>query len=203
MRSLIPLLIIMPSLAFAACPIPPKIGLGASDVLVAVDRTDGWDLPTSIYIAWPTTDPNDPCCMRTKFDERAWRGILDQHIPRGITTLTEFALAVTNPPPPAGDLTQADRAKCAQMFERILGPAPTVVRNNQRPDGSRPLKVLRDPTQPYSAANPMIDLKIGNVIQYVEPGRVCDRLPVINTTTSGKWLYVTNTANLQGIALCK
>lgn len=203
MRILV-LLLFLPSLAFAACPIPPKIGLGASDVLVAVERQDGWDAPASIYIAWPTTDTNDPCCMRTKFDERAWRSIMDQHIPRGITTLTEFALLATNPSPPGGELTQADLAKCAQMFERILGPAPTVVRNPHRPsDGARPLKLLRDPTQPYSDANPLIDLRVGGVHQYVEPGRSCERLPVVKVSGSDRYLYVTNAAGIRGISLCR
>lgn len=63
---------------------------------------------------------------------------------------------------------------------------------------------LRDESLPYNRdTNPRVSLKVNGVAQYVAVGTNCERAPVIETTTSGIWLYTTNSDRVRGIALCK
>lgn len=189
-------LFLFPSLAFAApCTTPPKIGLTASDVQIAVTES-----ATKIWFAWPTIDSAVACCIRMPIDSTQWRSALNYRSDSESVGLAEFILTAK---PPGGILSDSEIVFCQKMIDKVLGPGPTVVRNSNRVDGSRPLKVLRDPSQTYSSTNPLIDLKVGGVIQYVEAGRHCERTPVVNKTTSGQWLYVTSSAGQRGIALCK
>lgn len=178
--------------AVAVCLTPPKVGLTTDQVLIQTNRVDGIDV-TNIIMAWPTTDPNLVCCTRAVYDRRAWQVILDQQIPRGTVTLTEFVAAID---PPGGEKTPAENAICQAMADRILPPAPRVVRNALRADGSRPMFTL-------NTSGSMVNLRVSGVQVYVEPGRPCERSPVISKTTAGSWLYVTNAAGIRGIALCK
>ncbi|MCI0517229.1 MAG: hypothetical protein L0Y45_05270 [Woeseiaceae bacterium] len=198
-KFLFALLIFVSAAADAApCTLPPKDGLKAGEVLVQVARQDGWESPASIYVAYPSTAVNDGCCFRAKFDERAWRSLLDAKIQAGAVTLPEFVATMTVPGSDT-PLTAADLMVCTGLADRIYPPL-FVVRNTQRADGARPLKVLRDPSLPYSTTNPLINT---SPVAYVEAGRPCERTPVINTTSSGQWLYTTNIAGRRGIALCK
>lgn len=195
MRTLV-ILLFLPALAFAApCTTPPKIGLTASDVQIAVTES-----ATKIWFAWPTINPAVACCIRMPIDSTQWRSALNNRSDSDSVNLSEFILTAK---PPGGTLSSSEIVFCQKMIDKVLGPGPIVVRNSSRADGSRPLKVLRDPTQAYSSTNPLIDLKVGGVIQYVEAGRPCERTPVVNKTTSGQWLYVTSSAGQRGIALCK
>ena len=184
----------------APCTTLPKSGLKADEILISVHRAAGAPV-TSIYLAWPTNDPNIACCLRSHYNHQGWQAIFDANKTTGDTSpkLTDYMMGIT-PYGPA--LTDADQAQCKTMMDRVLPPI-TVVRNTLRADGSRPLKVLRDPAQPYSTTNPLVNLLANGVQVYVEAGRPCERVPVINTTTSGKWLYTTNLAGQRGIALCK
>jgi len=180
----------------APCTTPPKVGLTVDEIQIAI-TDDG----RSITMAWPTTTPNLGCCSRTDFDYVSWRDIFRQRMTDGNNSvrLTEFLATVTVP---GGPLSTAEQARCQAMIDRVL-PGPTVVRNPYRTDGARPMKLLKDPAQPYSAANPLVDLKIAGVLQYVDAGRSCERSPVVNTTSAGQWLYVTNASGQRGVALCK
>lgn len=196
MRILAVLFLFLPLLAFSApCTTPPKAGLTASDVQIAVTES-----ATKIWFAWPTIDPAVACCIRMPIDSTQWRSALNYRSDSTSLALTEFIVSAK---PPGGVLSETEIAFCQKMIDKVLPPGPKVVRNTLRADGSRPLKVLKDPTQPYSTTNTLIDLKIGGVTQYVEPDRPCERQPIINTTTSGSWLYVTNLSGNRGIALCK
>lgn len=174
--------------AFAApCTASPKVGLTAQEVQIS-----STDNGSKLYFAWPTTDPALGCCVRIPV-----RVIQSSLTPNLDKKLSEFiATSGTRLP----DLTPSEIAHCLMLIAKVLPPAPAVVRNTFRADGARPLKKLRDPTQPYSATNPLIDFKPA---AYVEAGRPCERTPVLNTTTAGQWLYVTNLAGQRGIALCK
>lgn len=178
--------------AQAICLTPPKTGLTTDQVLIQTNRVEGIDV-TNIIMAWPTNDPNLVCCTRAIYDRRAWQVILDEQIARGTVTLTEFVMGITAP---GGEKTEAENVICQAMADRILPPAPRVVRNSQRADGSRPMFTL-------NTSGAMVNLKVSGVQVYVEVGRPCERTPVINTTTSGSWLYTTNVAGVRGIALCK
>lgn len=176
----------------AICLVEPKVGLRADEVLIQTNRVEGIDV-TNIIMAWPTTDPNLVCCTRAVYDRRAWQVILDNQISRGTVTLTEFVMAID---PPGGEKTPAENAICQTMADRILPPAPRVVRNSQRTDGARPMFTL-------NTTGSLVNLKVSGVQVYVEAGRVCERTPVISKTTAGSWLYTTNIAGVRGIALCK
>ncbi|MHB1099296.1 MAG: hypothetical protein ACYCZR_07045 [Burkholderiales bacterium] len=178
--------------AIAVCLAPPKVGLTTDQVLIQTNRVAGIDV-TNIIMAWPTTDANLVCCTRAVYDRRAWQVILDEQIPRGTVTLTEFVMAID---PPGGEKTPAENAICQTMADRILPPAPRVVRNSQRTDGARPMFTL-------NTTGSLVNLKVSGVQVYVEAGRVCERTPVIRKTTAGSWLYTTNAAGVRGIALCK
>lgn len=180
------------SLSEAACLVAPKSGLRVDEVLVQINRVDGIDA-TNIVMAWPTTDANTVCCTRAVYDRRAWQVILDNQISRGTVTLANFVTAIE---PPGGEKTPAENAICQVMADRILPPAPRVVRNAQRADGARPLFTL-------NATGSMVNLKVSGVQVYVEANRPCERTPVINKTTAGSWLYTTNAAGVRGITLCK
>lgn len=177
--------------ASAACLVPPKSGLTTDQVLIQTNRVPGIDV-TDIIMAWQTSDPNLVCCTRAIYDRRAWQVILDQQIPRGTVTLTEFVAAID---PPGGEKTPAENAICQAMADRLLPPAPRVVRNAQRADGSRPMFTLSNGV--------MVNLKVSGVQVYVEAGKPCERAPVVSKTTAGSWLYATNAAGVRGIALCK
>jgi len=154
-------------------------------------------------VAWPTVDPQIVCCVQTQFDPASWRSIFRERVTAGheSTSLTSFVATITRVPGPA--LTVDEQARCHAMRSRILQPAQFVVRNAQRADGARPLKVLQDPAQPLSATNPLINLLVSGLQVYVEAGRPCESTPVVNSTTSGSWLYTANVAGVRGIALCK
>lgn len=191
MRLIITAVLLLPLLGNAMCLPAPKAGLRADEVLIQTNRVDGIDV-TNIIMAWPTTDPNTVCCTRAIYDRRVWQQILDQQIPRGTVTLTEFVAAIT---PPGGGKTPAENAICQSMADRIIPPI-RVVRNVHRADGTRPMFTL-------NSSGAMVNLKANGVQVYVEPGRPCERTPIISTTSSGLWLYTTNAAGIRGIALCK
>lgn len=198
MRSLLALLLCVPSLSHAACLDLPKPGMMVNEVLVGVVYRPAADNIT-LVTAWPTTNPDRACCTRLAFSAGYWQGMLSGQIPLGAVPAPLFMATLPARDDPA---TPEEQAMCQTMADIII-VVPRVVRNTQRTDGSRPLKVLRDPTQPLSSTNPLIDLKAGTVIQYVEPGRPCERTPIINTTSAGQWLYTTSAVGQRGIALCK
>lgn len=193
MKTLVALFLLTASIgASAVCLAPPKAGLTTDQVLIQTNRVEGIDV-TNIIMAWPTTDPNLVCCTRAVYDRRAWQVILDEQISRGTVTLTEFVMAID---PPGGEKTPAENAICQAMADRILPPAPRVVRNAQRADGARPMFTL-------NTTGGLVNLKVSGTQVYVEAGRTCERTPVVSKTTSGSWLYTTNAAGVRGIALCK
>ena len=171
----------------APCNIPPKVGLTASEVQIASAENG-----SKLYFAWPTTDPAKGCCVRIPVSmiQSIITPDLDQK-------LSEFVLTAGSNLP---TLTDAETAFCQTLINKVQPIGPVVVRNAFRTDGARPLKKLTDPAQPYSVTNPLIDFKPA---AYVEAGRPCERTPVVNSTTAGQWLYVTNLAGTRGIALCK
>lgn len=193
MRTLVAVfLLAIAASASAVCLVPPKVGLTTDQILIQTNRVEGIDV-TNIIMAWPTSDPNLVCCTRAVYDRRAWQVILDQQIQRGTVTLTEFVAAID---PPGEEKTPAENAICQAMADRILPPAPRVVRNTLRADGSRPMFTL-------NTSGSMVNLRVSGAQVYVEPGSPCERTPIISKTASGSWLYTTNTAGVRGIALCK
>lgn len=187
----------LPAVA-APCTTLPKPAMTLDAMQIAITE-DG----SKIMLAWPTVDQQIVCCAQTQFDPASWRNIFRERVTAGheSTSLTSFVATITRVPGPA--LTVDEQARCEAMRLRILQPTQFVVRNAQRADGARPLKVLRDPTQPLSAANALINLLVSGQQAYVEAGRPCEPVPVVNSTTSGNWLYTTNVAGVRGIALCK
>lgn len=180
------------------CTTLPKPAMTLDEVQIAIAE-DGY----KITLAWPTINPTIGCCSRADFDTPSWRDIFRIRQTNGndSTSLTAFLASVTRVPGPA--LTLAEQARCQAMINKILAVTYRVVRNAMRVDGARPLKVLRDPTQPLSAANPLVNLTANGAQLYVEVDRQCESTPVIQTTTAGLWLYTTNVAGARGIALCK
>lgn len=196
MKRLLALFLFLPGLTHAACLDLPKPGMTVSEVLVAVVPDAAGNV--SLVSAWPTANPDRVCCTKIAFSAGYWRDMLGQQVSLGAVPAPIFmaALPVRDNPRSA-----AETDMCQTMADRMI-QVPRVVRNAQRTDGARPLKVLRDPSQPLSTTNPLIDLKVAGVQQYAPAGNPCERTPVINTTSAGQWLYTT--ANGQrGIALCK
>lgn len=197
MKLIIALFLFFPALSHAACLDPPRPGMTVNEVLVAAvpDTATG---NISLLSAWTTTNPDRVCCTKMAFGGGYWRGMLDRQALLGAVPAPIFmaTLPVRDDP-----RTAAETAMCQTMADAII-VVPRVVRNVQRTDGARPLKVLRYPAQLLSATNPLIDLKVAGVVQYAPAGNTCERTPVINTTSAGQWLYTT--ANGQrGVALCK
>lgn len=192
------LVLLVPAAWGVPCTTLPKPAMTLDEVQIAITE-DG----SRITLAWPTTNPTIGCCSRAEFDPASWREIFRTRLTSGndSNSLTAFLASVTRVPGPA--LTVAEQARCQAMISKILAVTYRVVRNPQRADGARPLKVLRDPDQPLSATNPLVNLTANGVQLYVEAGRLCESTPVINTTTAGLWLYTTNVVGVRGIALCK
>ena len=196
MRILAVLFLFLPLLAFSApCTTPPKAGLTASDVQIAVTES-----ATKIWFAWPTIDPAVACCIRMPIDSTQWRSALNYRSDSDSVRLSEFILTAK---PPTSPYTEAESAFCQKMSGVVLGPGPKVKVNTLRPDGARPMMRLSDPLQPYSATNKLVNLKINGVFQYVEAGRPCERSPIVKKSDGDLWLYTTNLAGVRGIALCK
>ena len=171
------------------CTTPPKAELRISEVYVAVTE-DG----SRITLAWPSTNPDTPCCQRSELDPASWREIFRQRVTPGNDSinLTAFLLSLPEVGPP---LTVAEQQRCLHMFTKIRPPI-RVVRNGRRADGSRPMFTL-------NASGALVNLRVAGAQVYVEAGRDCERTPVISTTSDGLWLYVTNVAGVRGISLCK
>lgn len=192
------LMLYLPTAWGALCTTLPKPAMTLDEVQIAITE-DG----SKVTLAWPTINPTIGCCARADFDPASWRDIFRARLTSGndSTSLTAFLASVTQVPGPA--LTLAEQARCQAMINKILAVTHRVVRNAQRADGARPLKILRDPSQPLGATNPLVNLTANGVQLYVEADRPCDSTPVIQTTTAGLWLYTTNVAGARGIALCK
>ena len=155
---------------------------------------------SAIVLGWPTVTPGQICCNVSHFDPGSYSSMLGSAQRTTAISATEFAVSL--PPLPWSNRAMENQwavTACQEMVETMTNAgvvaAFRVVRNTQRTDGSRPMFTLVNGT--------LANLRINGAQVYVEPGRICDSTPVINTTTAGSWLYTTNAAGVRGIALCK
>lgn len=192
------LLLLATPLCAAPCTTPPKDGLRVDEIQMAM-YDDGY----RVAMAWPSNDPNVACCARADMDRTAWLAIFRARMTPGneSISLTSFIASVADFP--GGALSDSEVTRCNAMMRKILPTGPKVVRNAQRADGARPAKLLKDPAQPYSATNTLVNYLVNNNQVYIEMGRPCEAAPIVNTTTAGLWLYATNLAGQRGIVLCK
>jgi len=203
--------LLFPMLSFAApCGNLPKADMKISDVQIAVSNNGNL-----LTLVWPTDTPPQTCCIVSWIDPAkvgittptTWGGIFGAHNMNGYDSmsLSDFILSVSENPPGA-ELLATDsvaQGRCDSIAARVYGPHYSVVKNSARTDGARPMKVLKDPSQPLSTTNTLINLMVNGVQAYVAAGTPCEPLPVINTTTAGLWLYATNATGDRGIVLCK
>lgn len=192
------LLLLAAPLLAAPCTTPPKDGLRVDEIQMAM-YDDGY----RVALAWPSLDPNVACCARADMDRTAWLTIFRDRMTAGneSISLSSFIASVTDFP--GGALSASEITRCNAMMQKILPTGPKVVRNAQRADGARPAKLLKDPAQPYSATNTLINYLVNKEQVYIEAGRQCEASPVVNVTTAGQWLYAVNLAGQRGIVLCK
>lgn len=198
MKSLLALFLLLPTLVHAACVDPPKPNMLANEPKIVSLRAP--DNGYIVVVGWPTTQDGTVCCKHTKFGGGYWQTALDRKIAEGVQDAHFWLSTLRADPAVDGPVTPAIQEACNQIAA-IIYPSPKVATTST---GQRPMYRLRDESLPYSKdTNPRVVLKVNGVSQYVATGTACERVPVIETTTAGQWLYTTNTDRVRGISLCK
>lgn len=181
------------SVMAAPCVSPPRSPLVLGEVRVIASAD-------TLYVAWPTTDVNEACCIPVKVDSTTLAtripllsGTVPLTVPEALLKLS----AIQRPAPSAEDVVQ-----CKKLFAVIV-PTWKVIPNTLRADGSRPLKVLKDSAIPYSETNQLVNLIVAGKQVYVESGQPCKATPVVYQSGVNRWLYTKNIAGQEGISLCK
>lgn len=191
------LIISVPSLAepFGPCPLTDlsKPNLMIKEIATHITRDqNGVEIFTA---AWRQNNPERACCTAMHNDAASWREIFTRLL-NEVRTLDNLVLAI-GAGPGSRNLMQDPviLARCQTLVDGLL-PVFRVVRNPHRTDGARPMFTL-------NTTGTRVNLRQAGVQVYVDAGHICAPEPVIERTTNGLWLYVTNSTGIRGIALCK
>lgn len=157
---------------------------------------------TAVAIGYLTVNQGQICCSVSHFDGASVNALLVSQHSALAAPVSEVAIGMWS------RLPWSNRAPASPWAQRVCQNLANkmatdgvlesyrVVRNTRRADGSRPMFIL-------NTAGAMVNLRVSGAQVYVEPNRICEATPVVNTTSDGLWLYVTNAAGVRGIALCK